>query len=404
MSLVSKLQDLSSSNNVTLFMTMLSAFKVLLYKYTNQEDITIGTSVAGRSRKEFENLIGFFVNLLALRTDISGNPTFNELLTRVKDTCLEGFSNQDYPFEKIVEELNPERDPSKLPLFQILFQVQQKPEKGLEVHGLQVFRYILDTNKSKFDMMVNIVQNVRKYRIDIEYNSSLFSKDTIKRFLRNYVQILNEICMNSEKKISQLNTLSNNEYGFLINEINQTNINLGLLSLHGLFENKAKQNPDAIGIIYRNKNYSYKYINEKSNQLAHYLIGKGIKSGSNIGISMNKSLDMVIGFLGILKAGCAYVPIDPNYPFERIKYMVSDARVSHILTHENISQTLPLENNIEYIHFDQLKYRIDKKSIENPNIDTNGNNLAYIMYTSGSTGKPKGIMNIHKGVANNILI
>ncbi|MDZ8224979.1 non-ribosomal peptide synthetase [Nostoc sp. ChiVER01] len=408
-SLSEALLALGQQEGVTLFITLLAAFKVLLYRYTQQEDIAIGSPIANRNRSEIEGLIGFFVNSLVLRTHLSGNPTFRELLNRVKEVALGAYAHQDLPFEKLVEELHPERNLNQNPLFQVVFALQNAPISALELTGLTLSPLAFDTETTRFDLEFHLwepntqnglwVDSAEGISGFVIYSTDLFDNATITRMLGHFQTLLESIIANPEQRIAQLSLLSQSEQHNLLIEWNNTQLDYPQdKCIHQLFEKVAQQNPDEIALVFGDDKLSYKELNIRSNQLAHYLKKLGVKTEVLVGLCVERSLDMVIGMLGILKAGGAYVPLDPSYPSERLNFMLEDAKVSVLLTHERCLERLKnYDSNI--ICLDKCKI-IAQEIEENLPSEIAANNLAYVIYTSGSTGKPKGVQIEHRGLLN----
>jgi amino acid adenylation domain-containing protein len=409
-SLSEALLALGQQEGVTLFITLLAAFKVLLYRYTQQEDIAIGSPIANRNRSEIEGLIGFFVNSLVLRTDLSRNPTFRELLSRVKEVALGAYAHQDLPFEKLVEELHPERNLNQNPLFQVVFALQNAPMSALELTDLTLSPLPFDTETTRFDLEFHLWEPNTQNGLWVDssegisgfviYSTDLFDEATITRMLGHFQTLLEGIVANPEQRIAQLPLLSEYELHNFLVEWNKTELHYPQYKcIHQLFESVAEQNPDATALIFGNEQLSYKELNKRSNQLAHYLKKLGVKTEVLVGLCVERSFDMIIGMLGILKAGGAYVPLDPSYPSERLSFMLKDAQVSVLLTHEQWLERLE-NNNSKIICLDK-DWEIIAQSIEsNPISEVAVDNLAYVIYTSGSTGKPKGVKIEHKGLLN----
>ncbi|WP_375501013.1 amino acid adenylation domain-containing protein [uncultured Nostoc sp.] len=409
-SLSEALLALGQQEEVTLFITLLAAFKILLYRYTQQEDIAIGSPIANRNRSEIEELIGFFVNSLVLRTDLSGNPTFRELLSRVKDVALGAYAHQDLPFEKLVEELHPERNLNQNPLFQVVFALQNAPMSTLELTGLTLSPLPFSTETTRFDLEFHLWEPNTQNGLWVDssegisgfviYSTDLFDDATITRMLGHFQTLLEGIVANPEQPIAQLPLLSEFELNNLLVELNNTQLYYPQdKSIHQLFESIAEHNPDAIALVFGDEQLSYKELNVHSNQLAHYLKKLGVKAEVLVGLCVERSFDMVIGMLGILKAGGAYVPLDPSYPSKRLNFTLEDAQVSVLLTHEQCIERLE-NNNLKIICLDKNCKIIAQEIEDNPPCEVSVNNLAYVIYTSGSTGKPKGVQIEHRGLLN----
>ncbi|MEH1884258.1 amino acid adenylation domain-containing protein [Nostoc sp.] len=398
--LTNGLTQLSQKQGVTLFMALLAAFDTLLYRYTGQEDILVGSPIANRDRSEIEGLIGFFVNTLVMRTDLSGNPSFSELLTRVREVALSAYTHQNLPFEMLVEALQPERDLSHTPLFQVMFFLQNAPMSEVELTGLTVTPLMTEGTTAKFDLTL-IMQNTETGLVGVwEYNTDLFDASTIKRMSSHFVTLLEGIVTNPQQQISQLPLLTEVEQRQLLVEWNDTQADYPSdKCIHQLFEEQVKLTPDAVAVVFENQQLTYDQLNCRANQLAHYLRSLGVKPDALVGICVERSLDMVVGLLGILKAGGAYLPLDPEYPTERLHFMLEDAQVSVLLTQQRLIQRLP-EYQAKQVFLDETWEQIAPNNQENPTTGVKAFHLANVIYTSGSTGRPKGVMVEHKGLCN----
>jgi len=398
--LTQALKVLSKEEEVTLFMTLIAAFNAFLYRYTGQEDIIVGFLTAGRNQVKIEALIGYFVNTLPLRTDLSGNPSFRELLNRVCDNVSEALTHQDLPFEKLVEELRLPRDLSRPPLFQVLFILQNSPTTTLHLAGLSVTSSKIHNGSSKFDLSMFIIEHDEQLRLELDYNTDLFNTETIAQMLEHFQVLLEGIVANPEQRLSDLPLLTPAERHQLLVEWNDTEREYPQdKCIHQLFEEQVERTPDGIAVVFEGQKLTYRELNSKANQLANYLQKSGVKPEVLVGICVERSLDMVVGLLGILKAGGAYVPLDPAYPKERLNYMISDAQVKILLTQQELVSQLP-EQCAAKICLDRDWSLIRGESQENPLCTVEVENLAYVIYTSGSTGKPKGVQIIHQGVVN----
>ncbi|MBG1259055.1 amino acid adenylation domain-containing protein [Nostoc commune] len=407
-SLTQALEALSYQEDVTLFMTMLAAFQTLLYRYTQQEDIVVGSAIANRNRSELEGLIGFFVNSLVLRSDLSGNPTFRELLNRVREVTLGAYTHQDLPFEKLVEELHPDRDLSRHPLFQIVFSLQNTPIEALELPGLKLSLFDFDSKIAKLDLEFDLWRDLETLKGEIVYSTDLFDQSTITRMLGHFQILLESIVANPKQRISDLALLTEGERQQLLIDWNDTKKTYpNSKCFHQLFEAQVEKSPDATALnarsanalVFGNQQLSYKELNIRSNQLAHYLKKIGVQTESLVGICVERSLEMIIGLLGILKAGGAYLPLDPSYPQERLNFMLEDAQVSVLLTQQKLLQYFTEFSN-QIISIDKDWATITQHSRENPSSCVTLENLAYVIYTSGSTGQPKGVLVEHRGLSN----
>ena len=394
-----KLNALSQREKATLFMTLLAAFKTLLYRYTDQEDILVGSPIANRNRREIEQLIGFFANTLIFRTDLSNNPTFKELLGRVREVALNAYNHQDLPFEKLVEILQPERDLSHNPLFQVLFSLRNVETPQIELPGLTLSSLEIERKTARFDLALDLEESSEGINAALEYSLDLFDSSTAQRISGHFITLLESITENPKQRISNLAILTKPEQHQLLVEWNNTQSEFPQdKCIHQLFETQAAQTPDAIAVVFENESLTYRQLNEKANNLANYLQKIGVNPETLVGIYVERSLEMVVGLLGILKAGGAYVPLDPAYPSERIALMLEDAQIPVLLTQKNLLKTLP-KNSASTVFLDAEWDAISSCteraiSIQNPA------NLAYVIYTSGSTGKPKGVQITHSSVVN----
>ncbi|MBW4417614.1 MAG: amino acid adenylation domain-containing protein [Myxacorys californica WJT36-NPBG1] len=391
------LLKLSQQEGTTLFMTLLAAFKTLLHRYTGQEDILVGTPIANRNRAELEDLIGFFVNTLVLRTDLTSNPSFRELLSRVRHVALEAYAHQDLPFEKLVEELQPERDLSYSPLFQVSFVLQTALTQTLSLPDLTLSLNEVDTEVAKFDLTLFVEETAEGLIGTLEYNTDLFQTSTIDRFIEHFQTLLEGIVANPNQRLSDLPLLSSTERHQLLVEWNQTQTDYPHdQCIHQQFEAQVAQTPDAIAIVFAEQQLTYRELNQRANQVAHYLQKLGVKPEVPVGICVDRSPEMIIGLLGILKAGGAYVPLDPSYPQARLAFMLSDTQVPVVLTRSPLLEQLP-EIQATFLCLDTDWEIIAQETNQNPVSSATPDNLAYLMYTSGSTGQPKGVSIVHRG-------
>ncbi|HSE18129.1 MAG TPA: amino acid adenylation domain-containing protein [Pyrinomonadaceae bacterium] len=380
------IKDLGRQEGATLFMTLLAAFQSLLHRYTNQTDILVGTGIANRNRAELESLIGFFVNTLVLRTDFDGRPTFRELLRRVRELTLEAYSNQDLPFEKVVEELQPTRDLSRNPIFQVSFALQNAPMQELELPGLTIRTQEFETLTTRFDLECHMWDEPGGLQGFMFYSTDLFDESTVERLIEHYRKFLEEVVANPDRRVSELEFLTEDERRKLLFEWNETQHPLTRdLCAHQLFEMQAAKTPGALAVEFAGEQMTYAELNERANQLAQQLRALGVGPEVLVGLCVERSLELVIGMLGILKAGGAFVPLDPSYPRERLQFMIDDAKPAVILTPEGLSAT-------DYHRSDPDLIRgFDPSDPRHP---------CYVIYTSGSTGLPKGVAITHGSLMN----
>ncbi|BAZ70866.1 amino acid adenylation domain protein (plasmid) [Fischerella sp. NIES-4106] len=402
--LTKALHQLSQEAEVTLFMTLLAAFSTLLYRYTEQEDILIGSSIANRNQAELEGLLGFFVNTLVIRNNLSGNPSFRELLSRVREVTLGAYAHQDLPFEKLVEELQPERDLSRNPLFQVMFVLQNAPMPVQEVSGLALRALEVDNGAAMFDIFLSIAESEQGLMGFLEYNTDLFDFTTITRLINNFQTLLESIVANPNQRISELSLLTKKELEQLLWEWNDTYSDYPQnVSLHQLFEQQVERLPHTLGLIDKSHQLTYWQINQKANQLAHYLQKLGVTTEFLVAICLERSVETIIAILAILKAGGAYIPLDPNYPSDRLAFMLSDSQASVLLTQRWISEKIPKSpSSVKTVCLDVCKDIIAQESQENLVSISTADNLAYVIYTSGSTGTPKGVLATHQGTVNGL--
>ncbi|HEY9810222.1 MAG TPA: amino acid adenylation domain-containing protein [Halomicronema sp.] len=399
--LTKAIKELSRTEKTTVFMTLLAAFKTLLYRYTGQEDILIGSPIAGRNLRETESLIGFFVNTLVLRSNLTGNLTFRQLLAQIREVSLGAYAHQELPFEKLVEELQPERNLSHAPLFQVMFAFHNASEFALELPGLNLNCQQIHTGTTNFDLTLEIEATETTIKGWFEYSTDLFKPATIARMVGHFQNLLESIVANSAARLSDLSLLTKAETHQLLFEWNNTqNNNFQKACIHRLFEAQVAKTPDAVAVQFECKTLTYRELNERANKLAHYLQSFGVKPDAIVGIYMQRSFDAIVAILGVLKAGGAYAALDPNYSKERLAFMLEDAGIQVLLTQTELKAEIPATNNIFVIYLDAEWERIAKENSSNFESVVTPENLAYVIYTSGSTGKPKGVMVEHKSLAN----
>ena len=393
------LKTLSQQAGSTLFMTLLAAFKTLLYRYTGNNDIVIGSPIANRNHREIEGLIGFFVNTLVLRTDLSGNPSFRELLRRVREVALGAYAHQDVPFEKLVEKLQPQRNLSYTPLFQVMFVLQNAHSLEIELPSLTLSTLESDSGTAKFDLTLYMAETASGMIGSVEYNTDLFEPQTIQRLAEHFQRLLAGIVANPEQRLEELPLLSEAEQQQLLVEWNDTETEYPNQCIHQLFAAQVERTPDAVAVVFQDEQLTYTQLNQRANQLAHYLQKLGVKPEVLVGICLPRSIEMLVGLLAILKAGGAYVPIDPAYPQQRLALMLEDAQVSVLLTQQHLLEKLPA-HQARVVCLDSDRSSIAQESQDNPANSSTANSLAYVIYTSGSTGKPKGVLGLHQGAVN----
>ena len=393
------LKDLSRREDATLFITLLTALQVLLYRYTGQTDFCVGTPTAGRTQSEMENLIGCFLNTLVLSADISGNPPFHELLRRTRQVAHQAYANQDVPIEMLLEVLQPERHLSHNALFQVLFTFQNTPMPVRSLPGLTLDQIEIDGGTSKFDLTLDMDESEEGLHGWFEYSTDLFERETIARMAGRFRTLLESIVETPHRRVADLSLMTEAERRQLLLKGDGPRIeNLTGLCVHQLFEEQAARRPAAIAVVSGAQELSYAELNERANQLAHYLQKNGVGPESRVGISMERSVEMMVALLGVLKAGAAYVPLDPAYPRERLSFMLADAQVELLLTQSVLAASLPAAET-PVVALDGAWEWLAGESVENVESGAQAQNLAYLIYTSGSTGLPKGVMIQHGALA-----
>jgi amino acid adenylation domain-containing protein len=398
--LTQALHALSRQSGATLFMTLLASFQILLQRYTLQDDLVIGTPVAGRTRAETEALIGCFINTLALRSDLSGAPTVRELIQRVRDRALQAFEHQDLPFEKLVEELHPDRNLSLSPLFQTMFVLQNAPLGALELPGLKLEPLEVQRAIAKFDLTLELIETAEGLQGTFEYNAQLFDETTIARMAAHWRRVLAEMVAQPDRRLAELALLTQAERRQQLVEWNATAAPIDdARPVHVRFAEQAARTPDAAAVIVGEERLSYAELNRRANQLAHHLRGLGVGPETRVGIFMERSFELTIGLLGALKAGAAYIPLDPSYPAERLQFMLSDAQAPLVITHARLVDRLPA-SEARTLDLDAAWPQISLAPATEVTQATEPDHLAYIIYTSGSTGQPKGAMITHHGLIN----
>lgn len=408
--LSARLRSLSQSHGATLFMTLLAAFNVLLYRYTGQEDISVGSPIANRTRGEVESLIGFFVNTLVFRGDLSGQPSFSELLGRIRETALGAFAHQDLPFEMVVDALQPERNLSHSPLFQVMFALQTTARTAvtLPASGLKLGPVDSHSGTSKFDLTLFMMDDGSQISGALEFNTDLFDVATIERMLGHFHNLLASLVDQPDLPVGSLELLSTAERQQILYDWNQTAAPIpDDKCAHHLFEDQVVRTPGLPAVFFSSsqpggsdQSWSYHELNQRANRLAHALQKLGVGPDSLVGLCVERSPEMVLGLLGVLKAGGAYVPLDPTYPAERLSFMLSDSNAQVLLTQAHLAAQLQTSPNVKVILLDQDWSEIELESSKNPTSPVNPANLAYVIYTSGSTGLPKGAMIHHRGLVN----
>jgi amino acid adenylation domain-containing protein len=396
------LKDLVRQEDATLFIALLAAFKYLLYRYTGERDILVGSPVAGRNRAEIEGLIGFFVNTLVLRTELAGNPTYRELLRSVRRTALGAYAHQDLPFEMLVRELEPERSLSHTPFFQVAFILRDAPKESLQLPGIELRALNAGSEAAKFDLTLIVHDTGRELNALISYNPDLFDSTTIERMLGHFRQLLEGIVANPDRRLTELELLTAAERRLLLVEWNKTSAEFPpAVCAPQLFEAQAARTPDATALLFADEQITYRELNRRANQLAHYLRSLGVTTDIPVGLCVERSVELVVGLLGIWKAGGVYVPLDPQYPAARLAFMMADTAMTVLVTEQRLAGSLPPhEAKVVCVDADQEliagQPTGELESVPRPE------QLAYIIYTSGSTGQPKGVLVEHRHLANTL--
>ncbi|HET9278545.1 MAG TPA: condensation domain-containing protein, partial [Flavitalea sp.] len=391
--------SLSQKQGATLFMTLLATFKVLLHRYSGQQDICVGTPIAGRQQQEVEDLVGFFINTLALRTEVNSDTPFTVLLQQVKATTLEAYANQELPFEKVVDLVTTERNMARSPLFQVAFIFQNTPEvPALHLGDVQLIRESSEHTTTKFELSFNISQTAQGIHGSVEYCTDLYNETTIQRLVGHFVELLHSIIQSPEKQVGRLRMLPHEESEQLLIAFNNNHPEYPRnKTIVDLIEEQVQKFPANIAVTYDGKQLTYQQLNERSNQLAHLLLSKGVTVDTLIPICIDRSIEMIVGIVGILKAGAAYVPIDPEYPIDRIHYMLEDTNASLVIVSKETVDRIKSANDIEAIELDKQGV-LCNQPLTNLKVPIQSHHLAYVIYTSGSTGKPKGVLIEHRNV------
>ena len=395
--LTGRLKALARRENVTPYMFLLAVFNTLLLRYTRQDDIVVGTPVANRNRTELEPLVGFFVNTLVLRTDLSGDPTFRELLGRVREVTLGAFAHQDVPFEMLVQELQPERDTSRTPLFQVMFSLQNAPLPPLRMSNIEISLLDDETEVSPFDLSFDVTERADGLVCILEYNTDLFDAATVSRMLNHFAVLLDAAVTDPSASLSGLPLLTDKERHQLF-QWNQTRGDFPHdRCVHELFEEQAVRAPEAVALVCGNERLTYAELNTRANQLAHHLRAYGVDAEVRVGILLERSVEMAVALLAILKAGGGYVAFDPSYPTERLRFMLKDSGVTLLLTQQNV---MPNDFQVRAIFLDAERDAIAEHDTQNVQSGVDPSNIVYLVYTSGSTGRPKGIVIEHRSLVN----
>jgi amino acid adenylation domain-containing protein len=402
--LVARLREVARREGATLYMILLATFQTLLHRYSGQEDFAVGSPIAGRVGKETEGLVGFFVNTLVMRGNLAGTPTFRQLLGQVRQTALAAFEHQELPFERLVEALNPERDTGRQPLFQVMFTLQSVPWPVVRLAGLSFSPLPVHTGTAKFELEFMAREDGDGLLLVAEYRSCLFRPATIRQMLKHFQMLLEAIVADPDRRLADLPLLDEAERHMLLVTRNATRREYPPDTLlHQLVEAQARQTPEAVAVVFADRQLSYRQLDEQANRLARHLRVLGVEPDALVGIYLERSLELVIGLLGVLKAGGAYVPVDPSYPAERVRFMLADGPVPLVLTQRRLAESLRQYAGHAQVlvlddwdHDDQLDAATDRA------VPVCADHAAYVLYTSGSTGKPKGVVVPHRAICNHL--
>ncbi|MFJ4577659.1 amino acid adenylation domain-containing protein, partial [Streptomyces sp. NPDC088846] len=399
------LQELARHQGVTPFMVLLTTFHILLSKYSGQHDIAVGVPIAGRTRTETENLIGFFINTLVMRTNLTDNPTITELLNQTKETALNAYAHQDIPFERVIEALAPDRDPSRTPLFQVMFAPQDRDDEYRQLPGLTHETLLLDSEAEQFDLSLMVKETDKGLEGRLSYSTDLWDRATVDQFVRHFRNLLSSVVKTPQARLDALDMLDPAERSRLLVEWNDTEHPLPSESVPVIFEAQVAATPDAPAVVFEDTELTYRELNSRANRIAHRLIRMGIGADHVVGLALPRSLDVVIALLGILKTGAAYLPVDIDYPIDRIHFMIEDARPTCVLSCTTAQSRLPAGVASLLLDDPECTAGLDACPDENP---TDADRIApvtpatpiYVMYTSGSTGAPKGVVMPGAGLVN----
>ncbi len=399
--LVQATSALARSQGVTLFMVMLATYQTLLHRYSGQSDILVGSPIAGRNRAEAEQLIGVFINTLVMRTDLSGKPTFEQLLGRVRETAVGAFSHQEIPFEHIIKKLRPDRHLSHTPVFQVMFAMQNTPLPALELAGLAPGRVLdpslVHNGTTKVDLAMFVEQSGDGLDVGCEYSTDLFDSATIERLLGHYQTLLAAAVAAPSERLSRLPLLTEAERHQLAVEWNDTATRYPDQAVHELFEQQAAERPDTVAVVFGEAQLTYLELDRQANRLARFLCQCGVRPESRVGVCLDRSLDLLVTLIAILKAGGSYLPLDPTYPRQRLAFMLEDAGAEVVLTQESLLDRLA-QSEARTVCLDRQDAPRAERSAEPPRLPAHPDQLAYVIYTSGSTGRPKGTNVSHQAV------
>ncbi|MBV9109450.1 MAG: AMP-binding protein, partial [Gemmatimonadetes bacterium] len=398
--LLERLQALGRREGATLYMVLLSAFQVLLSKYSGSEDIVVGSPIAGRTRGEVEGLIGFFLNSLVLRADLSGDPSFRETLRRVREATLGAYAHQEVPFERLVAELQPERSMSHAPLFQVMFTLQNAPGREDALAGLEVSTVGQANDIAKFDLSLTLRETAQGLRGGLIYSTDLFERGTADRMLGHLERVLEQVAADADVRLSRLDLLGPAERALVLEGWNDTAAEYPAeRCIHELVEAQSARTPNAVAAVFGDDSLTYRELNERANRLAHHLASLGAGPEARVGICLERSLEMVVAMLAVLKAGAAYLPLDPSYPADRLSYMLEDSGAPLLVTQASLRGLLAADG-VRVVTVDEDAPAIASHSADAPRTPVDAANAAYVIYTSGSTGRPKGVVVTHGNAAS----
>ncbi|WP_420127105.1 non-ribosomal peptide synthase/polyketide synthase [Longimicrobium sp.] len=393
--LLDRLQALGRGEGATLYMVMLSAFQLLLSKYSGSEDVVVGSPIAGRTRKEVEELIGFFANTLVLRTDLSADPTFRQLLGRVREGTLGAYEHQEVPFERLVAELQPERSLSHAPVFQVMFALQNADRSSSGLAGLRMEGVAAEVETTRFDLSLTAIPHDGGVGGVLEYSTDLFDRATIARMLGHLERVLQQAAADADVRLSELDLLSGDERGLVVEAWNRTEAEYPAdRCIHQLVEAQAARTPDAVAVVFADASLTYGELDARANRLAHHLLELGAGPEARVGICVHRSAEMVVAMLAVLKSGAAYLPLDPSYPADRLAYMLMDSGAPLLVTQDSLRGLLPADG-VRIVSVDEDAAAIASRSAAAPQTPVDAANAAYVIYTSGSTGRPKGVQVTH---------